>query len=625
MKVFFSKRILILVLVNTIALFIYEMRVSSYSSIFVHDYDFSFSLLIFLFIFAYCITILVDLFPVKARKFINAFIIVLFGILCGINSIYISLKSTIVTLDDLALAQDGAAFLDMTKGILDIAYFLELIVCTAAVFIVQAIVHKDMKYSKPNVFKYAIGIVALVAVIIYNFSLNNVNYLNATKYANDTSSINAGIFYGVNKSNSISQNSNLDGISSYSDDETFGIFEDKNVVLIMVESLGHNVIDEEIHPTLYYMKENGINFSNYTPQTLGTGESEFQVLTSLSPSKIEWEDPVIPNVSIPSVLNEHGYHTIGAHNNLGVTYRRMLTYPKFGFDQSIFSDSYDFDTDVSGPLNGKGHKGDVTVHIDDYEFMKELKNEITADEKFFLHFLTISSHASYSSEHIKVGDHPDRQFMYEGVEMANELYPDNDEGYNNYLGMIKSTDRAVEELIEDLQAKEMYEDTVFLVMSDHYPYGLDSGSFQDRFGTSDGLIDGASNLYMSQFENEFDKYKVDFFIYSPIFGTGGVEIEDHVNSVDVPVILSYLLGIENQFYGDNPFDDSADHFNDMKGANNYSIEYEDLYYDGNTFECWNLSTNTLCNEEEEAKMQEFIDYQLSYIATSDSIIAEVDN
>ncbi len=65
--------------------------------------------------------------------------------------------------------------------------------------------------------------------------------------------------------------------------EYTGLFEGKNLILIMLESVNNIMVNEEYFPTLYKLYNEGLTFTNnYSPRNnCSTGNNEFSALTSL--------------------------------------------------------------------------------------------------------------------------------------------------------------------------------------------------------------------------------------------------------------------------------------------------------------------------------------------------------
>ena len=70
--------------------------------------------------------------------------------------------------------------------------------------------------------------------------------------------------------------------SVWSDNDKTGILAGKNVIMVMMESIDDWMVNEKYMPTVSYMRENGIDFTNHFSCTFGTGytfNTEYSVNT----------------------------------------------------------------------------------------------------------------------------------------------------------------------------------------------------------------------------------------------------------------------------------------------------------------------------------------------------------
>ena len=117
-----------------------------------------------------------------------------------------------------------------------------------------------------------------------------------------------------------------------------GIFKGKNLILILCESLSTIVIDEELTPTLYMMKTQGINFDNhYAPvYQSATADSEFISLTSQIPSidngplAYDFYENTFPS-ALPQLFREIGYSANSFHSFKKEFYNRETLHYTYGF------------------------------------------------------------------------------------------------------------------------------------------------------------------------------------------------------------------------------------------------------------------------------------------------------
>ena len=178
-----------------------------------------------------------------------------------------------------------------------------------------------------------------------------------------------------------------------------GIFKGKNLILILCESLSTIVIDEELTPTLYMMKTQGINFDNhYAPvYQSATADSEFISLTSQIPSidngplAYDFYENTFPS-ALPQLFREIGYSANSFHSFKKEFYNRETLHYTYGF-------TYLYDW-VDLNLEKRPEFVEAYNWIHDRElFTKALEatNE-NATEPFFDFFISVSGHVPYVRE-----------------------------------------------------------------------------------------------------------------------------------------------------------------------------------------------------------------------------------
>ena len=110
-----------------------------------------------------------------------------------------------------------------------------------------------------------------------------------------------------------------------------GVFEGKNLILIMVEAFDLSAIREDVTPTLYRLSKEGWYFDNYyTPKySCTTGESEFIALTSIIPSSSVCTPNTYRNNNYSRALfqlfNQKGYVSTSYHNWNDEFYERKIS------------------------------------------------------------------------------------------------------------------------------------------------------------------------------------------------------------------------------------------------------------------------------------------------------------
>ncbi len=118
-----------------------------------------------------------------------------------------------------------------------------------------------------------------------------------------------------------------------------GVFKDKNLILIQVESLDHIAVNPEVMPTLANLKATGMNFKNFiSPLYMRTtSDIEFAVQTGIPPSGLNTNSisdcggNVYPN-AIVNLFNDTRYTTASFHNYDDSIYPRNEFYDNLGSD-----------------------------------------------------------------------------------------------------------------------------------------------------------------------------------------------------------------------------------------------------------------------------------------------------
>ena len=118
--------------------------------------------------------------------------------------------------------------------------------------------------------------------------------------------------------------------------EMTGVFEGKNFVYLLVESLDYMAFDEQLTPTLCKLMNEGWNFSNhYTPRyTCTTGDTGFITEVDLIPditicTENDFKDNAWPNGIFQQFANA-GYSTSAFHNWWDEYYERRTYYANEG-------------------------------------------------------------------------------------------------------------------------------------------------------------------------------------------------------------------------------------------------------------------------------------------------------
>jgi len=310
------------------------------------------------------------------------------------------------------------------------------------------------------------------------------------------------------------------------DNPYFGIAKDRNVFIIQVEALQDFVIGEEhkgdvITPFMNSLIENdSLYFENYYYQIGGgnTSDAEFIVNNSLYPrddaaSYVEYPDN--DYYGLPWLLKDRGYTTAAFHGYEATFWNREAAYVKQGFDDFISIEDFkareDFKPGEMWSMDGGG--------LSDRGMFNQTVNIVSEyEEPFYSFIITLSSHSPFS---IPLADR-----RVDAANMSPNLY-------TLYLQSISYFDRTLEEFFSALDAKGLYENSIFVIYGDHF-----------AMSNTDADIKAAVEETIGRPYDMFDRYGVPLIIHIP--GLGKAETFDTVGGhVDVLPTLLCLLGIEN--------------------------------------------------------------------------------
>ena len=262
--------------------------------------------------------------------------------------------------------------------------------------------------------------------------------------------------------------------------EYTGIWKGYNVIYITAESFSEIGVSEELTPTLYKLTHSGFQFKNfYTPNILSTIGGEFQSLTGLYPDYsilTKWREGgnYFP-FSLATTYENLGYSTYAYHNNW------------FGFqDRDVYLKSQGFHNYL-GCFNGLENRMDCDVWPESDEEMMNVTFEDYMDNEnpFFAYYMTVSGHFAY--------DFDNNYMAYKNMEYVENL--DLPEAAKAYVATQIELDRALEKLITELKNRNKLDNTVIVLMADHYPYELDinainslSSFYRDDIGVNHNAL-----------------------------------------------------------------------------------------------------------------------------------------
>ncbi len=247
--------------------------------------------------------------------------------------------------------------------------------------------------------------------------------------------------------------------------EYTGIFKDKNIIVLQMEALQGFLVNQtfnntEIMPNLNKLiKNNSIYSSNFYFETAGgnTVDSELLANTSMFPTYQGSAYYLYPNntyISMPHILKDIDYKSNSFHVYEGTFWNRIIMHNTLGFEKFYNIKDFEF-----------GEEDIIGWTLNDEKFLKDSLDktlEAVGLEKFYSYMIMLSSHYPY--EGFYNGD-----FTWSLGRTEGEVPI-----FERYLNSAKYVDYAIGQFIDYLKEKEVYEDTVLVIIGDH------AGLFNDE-------------------------------------------------------------------------------------------------------------------------------------------------
>ena len=296
--------------------------------------------------------------------------------------------------------------------------------------------------------------------------------------------------------------------------EYTGMFEGKNLVVLVGESFSNIAIDENLTPNLYKLYKEGFQFDNfYTPIfPVSTADGEYITDNALIPKEGVWSFKEIVGNYMPysyaNVFESIGYSSNAYHNHTATYYERDKYINTMGYNSYL--------------AVGTGLEKRMNASLwpnSDYEMIDVTTDDYINNDKFLAYYMTVSGHLNYT----KVGN----AMVYRNWDLVKDL-PYSDKA-KSYIAANIELDKAVGELLNNLEEAGKLEDTVIVLSGDHYPYGL--------------TLDEINELSSYKRDDAFEKYRMPLLIWSGSMEEP-IKVEKIGSSLDIlPTVLN-LFGIE---------------------------------------------------------------------------------
>ena len=326
-----------------------------------------------------------------------------------------------------------------------------------------------------------------------------------------------------------------------------GRFAGKNLIWIVAEAFSDQMLDPERTPTLWKLAHEGIVCDNfYTPLWgVSTSDGEYVTTTGLVPKSGVWSYSESADNYMPFAFGNQfqklGYRTLAFHDYLYTYYDRNLSHPNMGYEFYAL---------------GSGLELEEVMPPSDLEMMEQAVPRFVDEDRFMVYMLTVSGHLNYSREENAQAD------KHYG-EVADLPYS---EPVKCYLASQLELEKAMESLLDQLEAAGKLEDTVIVLSADHYPYGLTDEEYSELYGHP---VDPVFEIY----ENSLILWSAD--LEEP------VHVDKYCSSLDVMPTLANLFGLEY----DSRLMAGRDILSDTPGLvifSNYSFLTDQGAYDSTT-------------------------------------------
>ncbi len=291
--------------------------------------------------------------------------------------------------------------------------------------------------------------------------------------------------------------------------------------MITAEAFTKQVIDPELTPTLYRMHKNGIQFNDYyQPDSAGTTGGEYQNIFGMLPSEggasFKIKADHYNYYTIANQLDLLGYYGKAYHNNTYTFYERDKTHNTIGYSNGYMG-------------YGNGLEKVITDQWpqSDLEMIQATLPTYIDKEHFNIYYMSVSGHSNYSIE--------DNAMTAKNWDKVKDLnYSDEVKGY---LAANLELENALTYLIEQLEARNLADDTLIVVAPDHFPYGLDPDAPL-------GITPFLNELYGEKVTTLLQRDQNVLLMWSGCIEDKNIIVDEPTSSLDLLPTLFNLFNIE---------------------------------------------------------------------------------
>lgn len=352
----------------------------------------------------------------------------------------------------------------------------------------------------------------------------------------------------------------IQGQTPAAGNEYTGLFEGYNLIFLTAEGFSPYGVREDITPTLYRLIHSGFVFTNYYVPlwNTSTSDGEYVNLTGLIPDgqfsmrKSRANDMAF---SLARYFSQRRVGCMAYHDGKMDYYERQDTHNNLG---------YLFKAAKLGNLSAAewGDRIFPMEHPDswpasDLEMMQGTVPEYIGQDSFHVYYMTVSGHMNYSF----TGNSMSRK----NKDAVSELQMS--ENALAYIACHVELDKALEYLLQQLEAAGKLENTVICLSADHYPYAMERSQYDELAGRSTA--------------DYLDMYRNNLILWNAGMEDEPVIVDKVCGAMDLMPTLLNLFG----FQYDSRLFAGRDIFSDEEGMvifNDRSFVTDTVVYDRGT-------------------------------------------